>query len=287
MKVGIMPLFGGDTAQPEYVARIARGLEERGFHSVWAVDHILLPTQFDSKYPYSADGSFPVDPAVQGLEPFNLLSFIAAHTSRIRLGTGVVVVPQRNPSLTAKQVADLDVLSGGRFDFGVGVGWLAEEFQALDMPFATRAKRCAEYIDAMRALWTQAEPSFDGETVHIPRCHFNPKPVQAGGPPIYFGGESQAALARVATRGDGWYGFNLDPAAVRERLAALEALLAAAGRQRSDIQVAIGPNSKPVTPDTVAGYREAGVDQLVVGLMAGNVDSLRRRIDSMRATVGM
>ena len=93
MKVGIMPLFGGETAEPEYVSKIARDLEDRGFHSVWAVDHILLPTEFESHYPYAEDGSFPVDPTIQGLEPFNLLCFIAAHTSRIRLGTGVVVVP--------------------------------------------------------------------------------------------------------------------------------------------------------------------------------------------------
>ncbi|MEZ5594781.1 MAG: LLM class F420-dependent oxidoreductase [Pseudomonadales bacterium] len=285
MKIGATLAFNHHTS-PAFIAEAGQLVEDAGFHALWVPEHVLFFPEYDSTYPYSSSGRIPGEP-VGILDPFTALTFVAANTRRIRLATGICLVPQRQPVYTARLAADLDYLSGGRFDFGVGIGWLAEEFQALDMPFATRAKRCAEYIDAMRALWTQAEPSFDGETVHIPRCHFNPKPVQAGGPPIYFGGESQAALARVATRGDGWYGFNLDPAAVRERLVALEALLAAAGRQRSDIQVAIGPNSKPVTPDTVAGYREAGVDQLVVGLMAGNVDSLRRRIDSMRATVGM
>lgn len=105
MKVGVMPLFGGDTAAPDYVARIARGLEERGFYSVWAVDHILIPKVISSAYPYAKDGSFPVDPKLLGLEPFGLLCFIAAHTKRLRLATGVVVLPQRNPALTAKQAA--------------------------------------------------------------------------------------------------------------------------------------------------------------------------------------
>ena len=111
----------------------------------------------------------------------------------------------------------------------MGIGWLAEEFQALGLSFAERARRCTEYIDAMRALWTMDEPSFDGETVRISRCHFNPKPVQPGGPPVLFGGESEPALRRVATQGNGWYGFNLDPEGVRTKLGRLEALLAAQG----------------------------------------------------------
>ena len=131
------------------------------------------------------------------------------------------------------------------------------------------------------------EPSFDGETVRISRCHFNPKPVQPGGPPVLFGGESEPALRRVATQGNGWYGFNLDPEGVRTKLGRLEALLAAQGRSRSELHVAIGPNSMPVNPDSVARYRDCGIDQLVVALMAGNADSLRRRIDAIRPTVGL
>ncbi len=121
MKVGLMPLFGGTTSDPEYVARMAKGMEDRGFHSAWLPDHIVLPTEIKSAYPYREDGSFPVDPTVQGLEPFALIAFMAAHTKAIRLGTGVLVLPQRNPALVAKQAADVDVLSGGRLDFGIGL----------------------------------------------------------------------------------------------------------------------------------------------------------------------
>lgn len=237
-------------------------------------------------YPYSSSGRIPGEP--EGiLDPFTALTFVAANTSRIRLGTGICLVPQRQPVYTARLVADLDYLSGGRFDFGVGIGWLAEEFAALGMSFEARAKRCTEYIEAMRALWTQPEPSFSGETVQITRCHFNPKPVQAGGPPVLFGGESEAALKRVASHGNGWYGFNLDPAGLKEKLSRLDVLLAERGRKRDELNIAIGPNSKPVNPETVAQYRDCGIDQLVVGLMAGNADSLRRRIDSISAVVGL
>lgn len=136
-----MPLFGGETSDPEYVARMARGIEERGFHSVWVPDHIVIPKEIKSAYPYMDDGSFPVDPSLLGLEPFALLSFMAAHTKKLRLGTGVIVLPQRNPALVAKQASDLDVLSGGRFDFGIGVGWLAEEFTAIGESFERRGAR--------------------------------------------------------------------------------------------------------------------------------------------------
>src|SRR5262249_53566898 len=152
---------GGETSAPEYVARIARGLEERGFYAVWAGDHILIPSMISSAYPYAKDGSFPVHPKLLGLEPFGLLCFISAHTQRLRLATGVVVLPQRNPALTAKQAADLDVLCGGRFDFGIGVGWLAEEFAALGVPFERRGARSDDYLRMMQKLWAEGTASYE------------------------------------------------------------------------------------------------------------------------------
>ena len=280
MKVGIMPLFGGDTAEPGYIARIARGLDDRGFHSVWAVDHILLPMEYSSHYPYSADGSFPVDRTAQGLEPFNLLSFIAAHTTRIRLGTGVLVVPQRSPALTAKQVADLDVLSGGRFDFGVGVGWLAEEFEALGESFARRGARNDDYLRLMQALWRDGVSSHEGEFCALPASTQYPLPVQQPHPPFYFGGESPAALRRVARFGH-WYGLDLPPEEMPAKFAELAGYCEREGRDVADVKVAVCPYARPCDRDTLRRYEDAGVDQGILAAFVPGQDAMERAIDDI------
>jgi probable F420-dependent oxidoreductase len=270
----------------EYIGEAARHLEAAGFHSLWAPEHVLFFPEYASRYPYSATGRVPGDP--EGvLDPFVALTFVAAHTSTLRLGTGVCLVPQRQPVYTAKAVADLDYLSRGRVDFGVGIGWLEEEFRALGMSFKARARRCIEYLDAMHALWTEAPASFEGETVHVARAHFHPKPVQKPHPPIHFGGESDAALARVVSHGQGWYGFDLEPSAARERLARLDAALRAAGRTRASVHVSVCPNRHPVTRDTVAAYRDAGIDQLIVPLFATSLDDLKRRVDRVQQQAGI
>lgn len=280
MKVGIMPLFGGETSAPDYVARIARGLDERGFHSVWAVDHILLPTTFESRYPYAEDGSFPVDPRAQGLEPFNLLSFIAAHTQRIRLGTGVLVVPQRSPGLTAKQAADLDVLSGGRFDFGIGVGWLAEEFTALGESFDRRGARTDDYIRLMQALWTDGVSQYEGKFRSLPPCTQYPLPVQQPHPPLYFGGEGEAALRRVARFGH-WYGLDILPHEVPAKLRELAEHCDRAGRDVKDVKVALCPYAKPCDRDTLRRYEDTGVDQVIMAAFVPGQDAMERAIDNI------
>ncbi len=234
---------------------------------------------YASRYPYSRDGTVPGDP--QGvLDPFTALTFVAAHTSRMRLGTGICLVPQRQPVYTAKMVADVDYLSDGRVDFGVGIGWLDEEFDALGMEFRVRARRCVEYISRDAGVVDATAPAeFSGETLSIEPCHFNPKPVQKPHPPIYFGGECDAALVRVATHGNGWYGYDLDPAGVTERLRALDRNLAEAGRTRADIDVFVCPNRRRLTAESLKGYRDAGVDQLIAPLYARDLDDLKRRID--------
>ena len=284
MHIGVAMAFNHRTP-PEFIAGAARLVESAGFHSIWVPEHVLFFPEYASTYPYSTDGRIPGAP--EGLlDPFSALTFVAAHTSRIRLGTGICLVPQRQPVYTARLVADLDYLSGGRVDFGVGIGWLAEEFDALGMPFADRGARCLEYIEAMRALWTQPVPSFSGATVHIAPCHFRPQPVQTT-LPVLFGGESNPALRRVASHGNGWYGFNLSPAGVQERLAYLDAELSRCGRDRDDIHICIGPNSHPVSRESVDQYAALGVHQLVVPLMAGRLESLKSRIETLLRTVGM
>ena len=283
MKIGATMIFSHWTP-PAFVAEAAQLVEAAGFHSIWVPEHVVFFPEYESRYPYTADGRLPGDP--EGiLDPFSALTFIAAVTRRIRLGTGICLVPQRNPIYTAKAVADLDYLSGGRVDFGVGIGWLREEFENLQMDFSTRAGRTVEYIEVMRALWAPGVSEYRGDTYALNACHFNPKPVQQPHPPIYFGGESEPALRRVASHGDGWYGFNRDPSAAREGIARLEGPLRDAGRSRSDVQVCIGSNVHPVTRDTVARYEDAGVDQLLVPLIAGNADRLRARVDQVLGMV--
>lgn len=166
----------------------------------------------------------------------------------------------------------------------IGVGWLAEEFAALGVDFATRAARCAEYVAAMKALWTQEIAEFHGPTVDIPPCHFNPKPLQKPHPPVLVGGESDAALRRVAALGDGWYGFDLDPARLTGRLGHLDVQLAEAGRSRTDVSVFVCPNRHPLSSETVRAYRDLGVDQLIAPLFARDLEDLKRRVDGLLTT---
>lgn len=284
MKISVAMAFSQHTAV-DFIKDAVQLVESKGVHGIWVPEHVLFFPDYASTYPYSDNGRIPGNP--EGiLDPFTALTFIAAHTQRVRLGTGICLVPQRQPVYTAKMVADVDYLSNGRMDFGVGIGWLREEFENLDMDFATRAARTEEYILAMRALWSDGVSEFSGQTVNLRPCHFNPKPVQKPHPPIYFGGESDAAMRRVARLGDGWYGFDLSPEQLQEKLVSLDAALAATGRSRSDIDLVVGPNRHPVNEDTLAAYKAAGVDQLVVPVFAGKLDKLSDRLDALMALGG-
>jgi probable F420-dependent oxidoreductase len=285
MRIGIFAALANPFATPDYLNTLGPAAEERGIHSIWVAEHVVLFDQYASKYPYAADGKIPAGGDSGMLEPFTALSFLAASTSRIRLGTGICLVPQRNPVYTAKEVAAVDWLSNGRFDFGVGVGWLAEEFAACDVPFDRRGARTVDYLRAMQALWTQPVSSHRGAFYAFEPLRQNPKPVQTPHPPIHFGGESDAALRRVAEIGQGWYGFNLLPDAVPSHLARLDRFLAAKDRKRSEIQVSISPYMQPVDFDAVRRYRDAGVDQVVFLVVAGNRDGLLARLDELAKTI--
>lgn len=285
MRVGLFAPLGNPFATPEYVAALGTAAEERGFHSLWAAEHVVLFDAYASQYPYAADGRIPAGGESGILEPFTALAFLAAVTRRIRLGTGICLVPQRNPVYTAKEVAAVDWLSQGRFDFGVGVGWLAEEFAACATPFDRRGARCRDYLRAMQRLWIDPVSSYQGEFYSFPALRQYPKPVQSPHPPIHFGGESDAALRRVADLGQGWYGFNLAPEDVPGHLARLDGFLARRGRKRAEIEVTICPYLRPMAPDALQRYAEAGVDQLVVMAVAGDPDGLRARLDALVTAV--
>lgn len=266
MKLGLfLPLTGPPEATAEYLATAARTAEEAGFHSLWFAEHVVLVDSPRSRYPYAEGGDFPIQGEGGILEPFAAIAFAAAVTRRIRLGTGICLVPQRAPIYTAKQVADCDVLSGGRFDFGVGIGWLREEFAALGADFDDRAERCREYLAAMRSLWTDSVSSYDGGLLQIPPVRMFPKPLQKPHPPIVFGGESDAALRRVADLGQGWYGFNLLPPQAAERVSRLSHMLSRRGRRPAEVEMSVCPYLKPGgrDADALRAYADAGVDQVI------------------------
>lgn len=258
MQVGVS-LF---MLRPEQTAEVAGHAEALGFESVWVAEHLVFPTAIASRYPYAAEGVPPINPATPLLDPLLVLMQVAARTQRIRLGTNVYILPLRHPIAVARMVTTLDVLSGGRVSFGVGLGWLAEEFEAVGVDFATRAGRTRESIRALRALWTEEEPSFTGRHVHFAPVRFEPKPVQRPHPPILVGGESDAALRRAAELGDGWYGVGHTPASAARQIARLRELRAAAGRAHLPFDCTVSHPGE-LTRDDCARYADAGLTRVV------------------------
>ena len=281
MDVGVFVPLGNGNASPEILRAVGRGAEERGFESIWVPEHVVLFEEYESSYPYSPDGKFPGGADSGMLEPLTALTYLAAVTDRVRLGTAICLVPQRNPVYTAKQVTDLDSISGGRVEFGVGVGWLREEFEAVAMPFERRGQRADEHLAVMKALWSEGTSEFHGELYDLPPCSMYPKPVQAPHPPIHVGGESDAAMRRVARLGQGWLSFNRLPGDLAEPLGRLDAILGEHDRRRDDVVVTVCPYFNPVTPEMVEQYAEAGVDRLIVLCLAFDLDTLHSQLDGL------
>ncbi|MCS5669502.1 MAG: LLM class F420-dependent oxidoreductase [Dehalococcoidia bacterium] len=212
MKYGFTLPGRGQLATPERLGIIAKKGEEFGFDALLTGDHILVPRNISSPYPYTEGGEFPGSSSGESMEQITLLSYIAGQTSKIRLVTSVLIVPHRNPLVAAKSLATLDVLSGGRLVVGVGVGWMREEFQALGLPpFEERGAVTDEYIRAFKELWTEDNPRFEGKYISFDDISFLPKPVQKPHPPIWVGGESRPALRRTAELADGWYPLGSNP----------------------------------------------------------------------------
>jgi probable F420-dependent oxidoreductase len=261
MRVGLHALGIGAGARPEVIRAVARAAESSGFATLWAGEHVVLVDRPRSRYPYSADGRIAVPSDADWLDPLLCLTFAAAATRTIGLATGVLLLPEHNPVLTAKQAATLDVLCGGRLTLGVGIGWSVEEFVALGVPFAHRGRRAAEYVAAMRTLWADDVASFGGEFCRFDAIRVNPKPAR-GRIPVVVGGNSDAALGRAAAFGDGWYGFNLPAAAVPERVATLAVQCERRGRNPRELTVAVAlADGKP---GAIRELADIGVTELVL-----------------------
>lgn len=281
MKLGLIAPLISPLATPEYLATFARAAEECGFHCIWLAEHVVAFDDYESNYPYSDDGRLPAGAENGFLETFTALSYMAAVTRTIRLGTGICIVPQRNPVYTAKEAAAVDWLSGGRLDFGVGVGWQREEFDAVAMPFEARGSRCSSYVKVIKRLWCDEVSEYSDPYYELPPCRMNPKPVQNPHPPVYFGGESDAALRRTAELGQGWYGLNHDPEELPPLLSKLDELLAKRDRTRDEIQIAVSPYFKGCDPDKLARYRDLGVDQVILPGFAPSVEAIRPRLEKL------
>ncbi|CDO87649.1 LLM class F420-dependent oxidoreductase [Mycobacterium triplex] len=263
MQVGLHALGIGAGAERAVIDAVASRADECGFATLWAGEHVVMVDRSASRYPYSDDGVIAVPAQADWLDPMVTLAFAAAASSRITIATGVLLLPEHNPVVVAKQAASLDRLSGGRLTLGVGVGWSKEEFAALGVPFEHRAARTAEYVAAMRTVWRDDVASFHGTFVGFDSIRVYPKPVRDRRIPIMLGGNSDPALRRVAAWGDGWYGFNLDDvAAVRECLAKLDRLCDEAGRDRAELRLAVA--LRDPRENDVNALAELGVDELVL-----------------------
>jgi probable F420-dependent oxidoreductase len=263
VRLGLHALGIGAGADRAVIDAVASAADSCGFSTLWAGEHVVMVDRTASRYPYSDDGVIAVPAQADWLDPMIALSFAAAASSRIGVATGVLLLPEHNPVVVARQTASLDRLSGGRLTLGVGVGWSREEFAALGVPFEDRGARTAEYVAAMRTLWRDDVASYDGRFVGFDAIRVNPKPVRDHRIPIVLGGNTDAALRRVAAWGDGWYGFNLDgPAAVRERIDRLERLCGESGRDRAELRVSVALRDPSV--GDIGALADAGVDELVL-----------------------
>jgi probable F420-dependent oxidoreductase len=280
MKIGLFTPLTAELASPELAIETARVAEDCGFSSLWVPEHAILFDEYEPNYPYSEDGKMPGGSTGNVLDPFPVLSFFAAQTRRIRIGTGVMILPQRNPIYAAKEIASLDVLSGGRLDVGIGVGWLAEEMRALGTPWERRGARTNSYVSVMKALWCEDPSAYEDEFYSLPECRFAPKPVQKPHPPLVFGGESRPALRRIAEFGQGWNAAMKTPEQMVTLLAELDELLAENGRTRDELEVTVMPGAD-LTPDDLEAYRDAGVDQIVALGVAPSADAVRSVFEPM------
>ncbi|MEU1275475.1 LLM class F420-dependent oxidoreductase [Streptomyces sp. NPDC005799] len=269
MKLGF---FGANVGgmvsrQASEVAAYAEGL---GYHSLWTGEHLVLPSPRQDKP--------PLDPDWPMADPLVTLGYLAGHTERIQLCTGIVVATLRQPVQLAKEAATVDVLSGGRLVLGVGVGYLTVEYQAMGVPTDRRRARFREHLQALKALWTMKEPVFDGDFVTFGGIDAHPRPISPDGPPLVLGGTTPTALKDAAELGSGWYGFGHTPEQAAEARTAIFQHAETLGRDLTGFEITVTPRAR-LSTELVERYRRAGVTQLVVTVEADTLEGVRRRLE--------
>jgi probable F420-dependent oxidoreductase len=275
MRFGVQLMYER-LCEPEFLIEVGQLVEQLGFDSLWLADHVVVPSGYSSVYPYNTAGRVPVE---QFPEPLISLALLAGLTQRIELGTAVLVLPQRNPIVLAKQVATLDALARGRVRLGIGVGWLREEFEALDAEFDNRGARTDEYIDAMRSLWTQSAPRYDGKYVRLDGTfELLPRPARSEGAAVIVGGHSRAAARRAAQRGDGFFPFTVDPEALASLYEAMRKEAANIGRSTDLIEL-LGPTT--TLPGWTARLEDMGVTHAIMPSGSPDLD-----LDAVKLRLG-
>jgi probable F420-dependent oxidoreductase len=270
MRFGIIFANVGRAVTPEGATALATIAEESGFESLWTVEHVVVPADYQSPYPYSPTGKMPGPEESPIPDPLIWLTWVAAVTRTIRLATGILILPQRTPAVLAKEVATLDVLSGGRVTLGVGVGWLEEEFKALGVPFEHRGARTDEYIEALRALWRDAEPTYHGRFVDFERAKSYPKPVQPGGVPIAIGGHTEAAARRAGRLGEEFFPGVVSGDQLGGLIDVMRAAATEAGRDPDAIGVTAGG---AMDVEGVKRLADRGVTRVVVPNLGGDPET--------------
>ena len=285
MKIGFFGINNGPLAEPAAMAAALRALEDAGFESVWTGEHVVLIDPQEAPSPVPPD--FPM------LDTVAALAFAAGITERLRLASGIILLAQRNPVVLAKELAGIDRLSGGRLIFGVGVGYVEREFETVGVPYAERGARVTEHIEAIRTLWTEDRPTFDGRFTRIAGVRQKPMPVQEPHPPIVIGGMSDAAYRRAVRQGNGWYGFAQTLEATAASMAGLERAAQAVERPTAlgEIEITVTPAGR-VDRDVVKRYADLGVTRLV--LLPGRLpaddgagDAAVRFIEETARTLGL
>jgi probable F420-dependent oxidoreductase len=272
VNIGVQIPNNSDKARQVGLTKMGRLAEDAGADSIWVNDHLLMVEGGRSPYPFTPDGAIPWPLDLSWYECLTAASFLAATTSRCRIGTSVLILPQRNVLELAKMSATLDALSGGRFVLGIGAGWFAEEMEALGYRFETRGRRTDEMIEVLRRCWTGRPAPFEGEEIFVPEgLIFEPRPSQPGGPPILVGGMSRAALRRAALRGDGWLAFQrdeIDTTKLADLLETLENLRGQAGRLDEPfsnvVRLHTSPGMAAQIPQIALRIRELGFDELII-----------------------
>jgi len=276
MHIGLMFANTGVSTRPEGAVAVAEHAEAAGFDSLWTVEHVVIPAGYESPYPYSQTGRMAGSEDSPVPDPLIWLAYVAARTSRLLLCTGVLILPQRSPLITAKEVATLDQLSGGRVRLGVGIGWLREEFEAIGAPFEERAARTEEAIAAMRTLWSQRAPTFAGRFYRFQDARMWPKPVR-GTVPVVIGGHSEAAARRAGRLGDGYFPASADAATIPGLIEVMRDAAARAGRDPATLEVTVGG---PPRPEALERMATLDVDRVVVPLRAADLDGAHATIEA-------